>query len=65
MVVKGNIQGVSRFKNEPKISHLFFTDDSFLFCRAKVEEVKSIQTILKVYEKASGQQINAEKTTKN
>ncbi|XP_050258807.1 uncharacterized protein LOC126703778 [Quercus robur] len=39
------------------------TDDSLLFCHAKVEEVKSIQTILEVYEKALGQQINAEKTT--
>ena len=41
----------------------FFADDSLLFCHAKVEEVKAIQDILKVYEKALGQQINAEKTT--
>ena len=37
----------------------FVADDSLLFCHAKVEEVKAIQDILKVYEKALGQQINA------
>ena len=40
----------------------FFVDDSLLFCREKLE-VNTIQAILKVYEKALGQQINSEKTT--
>ena len=42
---------------------MFFTDDSLLFCRAKVEDIKTIQGILAVYEKVSGQQINIDKTT--
>jgi len=41
----------------------FFANDSLLFCRTKLEEVNTIQGILKVYEKASGQQINSDKTT--
>ena len=41
----------------------FSVDDSLLFCRAKIEEINTIQNILKVYEKASGQQINTNKTT--
>ena len=41
----------------------FFVNDSFLFCRAKIEEINTTQNILKVYEKASGQQINTNKTT--
>lgn len=41
----------------------FFADDSLLFCHAKVEEVRTIQAILNVYEKASSQEINATKTT--
>ena len=62
-VNEGRIHGYSLCRSGPKISYLFFTNDSLLFCHAKVEEVKAIQDILKVYEKASGQQINAEKTT--
>ena len=42
---------------------MFFTDDSLLFCRAKVEDIKTIQGILEVYEKVSSQQINIDKTT--
>ena len=62
-VNEGKINGFSLRRGGPKISHIFFANDSLLFCHAKVEEVKSIQTILEVYEKASSQQINAEKTT--
>ena len=50
----GKIQGFSLCKGGPKIFHLFFADDSLLFCCAKVEEVHTIQDILKVYEKVSG-----------
>uniref|UniRef100_A0A7N2LFH0 Reverse transcriptase n=1 Tax=Quercus lobata TaxID=97700 RepID=A0A7N2LFH0_QUELO len=38
-------------------------NNSLLFCRAKVVEINTIQSILKTYEKASGQQINSDKTT--
>lgn len=34
-----------------------------LFCRARLENVTTIQHILEVYEIASGQEINKEKTT--
>ena len=62
-VRKGKIQGYSLCRNGPKISHLFFTDDSLLFCRARLKDVTTIQNILEVYETASSQQINKEKTT--
>ena len=45
------IQGFSLCREAPRISYLFFADDSLLFCRAKVEEVQIIQTILTLYEK--------------
>ena len=57
---EGNIWGYFLCRGGPKISHLFFTDDNLLFCQAKLEEVNNIQSILKVYEKISGQQINTE-----
>ena len=36
--MEGHIQGVSICRNGPKVSHLFFADDSVLFCWAKEEE---------------------------
>ena len=60
---EGKIQGYSLCRTGPKISHLFFADDSLLFCRASLGDVTTIQNILEVYETASRQQINKEKTT--
>uniref|UniRef100_A0A2N9EX83 Reverse transcriptase domain-containing protein n=1 Tax=Fagus sylvatica TaxID=28930 RepID=A0A2N9EX83_FAGSY len=57
------IQGISISRGGPKLSHLFFADDSVLFCRASLQECHAIQDILRTYERASGQQINQDKTT--
>ena len=59
----GQIGAYSLCKNGLKISHIFFADDSLLFCRAKVEDINVIQDILECYATASGQQINKAKTT--
>ena len=48
------IRGFSLCKNGPKISHLFFADDTLLFCRATKRDLDVIQSILVLYEKASG-----------
>ena len=45
----------------PSISHLLFVDDSFLFCRAGVEEAWKLKAILKAYESAFRQAINVQK----
>ena len=58
-----HVKGFSLCRNGPKISHLFFADDSLLFCQARVDELEKIQNILCKYEKASGQKINNDKTT--
>ena len=57
------IRGFSLCKNGPKITHLFFADDSLLFCCARREDLQAIQHILTNYEHASSQKINREKTT--
>ena len=36
--VVGHIHGVSICKNGPRITHLFFADDSLIFCRASMQE---------------------------
>ena len=62
-VADDGIRGFSLCKRGPKISHLFFADDSLLFCRASLSDLQVIQNILSLYEKASGQKLNREKTT--
>ena len=59
----GQIEGFSLCRSGPKISHLFFANDSLLFCQARVGDVGSIQALLNLYEKASVQKINSAKTT--
>ena len=57
------IQEISISWGNPKLTHLFFADGSVLFCRASLHDCNSIIQILERYERASGQQINQEKTT--
>ena len=59
----GEIRGYSICRAGPKITHLFFTDDYLLFCRATSIECAKIQSILAWYGAASGQQVNSDKTT--
>ena len=40
----------------------FFVDDSLIFCKATIGECDALQRILKVYEEATGQQLNRAKT---
>ena len=46
----------------PCLSHLFFADDRLIFCKATIGECDALQRILKVYEEATGQQLNRAKT---
>jgi exonuclease III/ribonuclease HI len=59
----GTVTGLPIAKGGTKINHLFFADDSLLFCRANFMEWGNIQGILDTYEKASGQKLNREKTS--
>lgn len=61
-VVKGDIPGIKIFRRGPAVSHLLFADDCFIFCRAKVNEVQHLISILREYEEASGQQVNLAKS---
>ena len=59
----GVMEGVSISCGVPIISHLFFADDGLIFCKASMNDCNSLQRILKVYEDASGQQLNRAKTS--
>ena len=57
------IRGFFLCKNGPKITHLFFADDTLLLCRATMSDLDAIQSILSLYEQALGQKLNREKTS--
>ena len=47
------ILGVSICKKGPRLTHLFFADDSLIFCKASLVECQKIQDLLDCYERAS------------
>ena len=57
-----SLLGVSCVRGAPRISHLFFADDSIVFGRAEVDCCQLIKDILAKYERASGQVINLQKS---
>jgi hypothetical protein len=59
----GAITGIPTSRRGPRLSHLFFADDSILFCKANSVEWRRIMRILGVYEKGSGQKLNLQKTS--
>lgn len=54
-VCNGELEGVAVRRGGPKISNLFFADDSLIFCKASLKECDSLHRVLEVYEKASSQ----------
>lgn len=56
------LRGAFVARGAPSISHLLFADDCFLFFRANEPESLRMKWVLDVYSKASGQQINFDKS---
>ena len=54
---------ISICRGSPSITHLLFTDDSVIYCKASGQESKELQTILQKYEEVVGQRINTEKSS--
>jgi len=57
------LHGVRISRGAPMITHLLFADDRLLFCNASIEECQIIKEILYIYEKASRQKVNCDKTS--
>ena len=47
----------------PRVTHLFFANDSILFCKVTPDECQVLKLILRRYEEASGQKINTDKSS--
>ena len=61
-MARGDIHGVKICRRAPVVSHLLFADDYFIFCRANAQEANQLLNILRVYQDASGQEINLAKS---
>ena len=57
-----HLHGLVISRGGPCISHLFFADDGVLFCKATSKECQALIDILSLYEQASGQKLNTNKT---
>ena len=49
-------------RSGPRVSHLFFANDSMVFLKANTSESEMVKYLLKLYEESSGQKINFEKS---
>ncbi|XP_038698582.1 uncharacterized protein LOC119996123 [Tripterygium wilfordii] len=58
----GLLRGIKVARASPSVSHLFFADDSLIFCRATVDDCNNVKTSLRLYEKVLGQLINYTKS---
>jgi hypothetical protein len=56
------IHGVKIAPRAPEITHLFFADDSLMFCRANEVETKQVKDIISSYQQVSGQMVNFTKS---
>ncbi|CAL1397819.1 unnamed protein product [Linum trigynum] len=59
---EGRLQGVKVAPRAPRISHLFFADDSYLFLRGTLQECENLIVVLNEYEELSGQRVNLDKS---
>ncbi|XP_027177900.1 uncharacterized protein LOC113777055 [Coffea eugenioides] len=62
-VRQGKLTDLQLSSGGPRLSHIFFADDSLIFCKAKEEEAVQLMKVLRQYGEASGQLINTEKSS--
>src|SRR5207247_92357 len=55
-------RGVRVYHRSPWISHLLFADDSLIFINANGTSAARLNVILQIYNEASGQKVNKEKS---
>lgn len=56
------INGLNFGDSKGLVSHLFFADDSIIFCEANENECLTVKNIIRMYSKISGQVVNFDKS---
>ena len=61
---EGHIRGISICRSGPRLTHLFFANDSLVFCRATIQERQYVQDLLRdkttlFFSKATPQDVQA------
>uniref|UniRef100_A0A803NSB0 Reverse transcriptase domain-containing protein n=1 Tax=Cannabis sativa TaxID=3483 RepID=A0A803NSB0_CANSA len=59
----GLIHGCKVVNGAPKVSHMLFADDSYLYCKTTLQEANRIRELLHQFECASGQKVNLGKSS--
>ncbi|GER50779.1 retrotransposon protein [Striga asiatica] len=59
----GSYKGLKISRQGPILSHLFFADDSLLFCQATADSANLILEMLEKYKSFTGQQVNMVKSS--
>ncbi|XP_060972000.1 uncharacterized protein LOC115703869 [Cannabis sativa] len=60
---RGWLHGCKVANGAPRVSHMLFADDSYLYCKATEMEARRIQEVLSKFELASGQKVNFSKSS--
>ncbi|KAL8121558.1 hypothetical protein AgCh_018338 [Apium graveolens] len=60
---RGLIKGIQVARGAPSLSHMFFADDSYIYCQANEPSANHIVDMLSKFETTSGQKINRDKSS--
>ncbi|XP_060965604.1 uncharacterized protein LOC133034522 [Cannabis sativa] len=60
---RGRLHGCKVARGAPMVSHMLFTDDSYIYCQASEEGALSMMELLDCFQIASGQQVNLQKSS--
>jgi hypothetical protein len=63
LTLKRKIEGIRVSSSAPRINRLFFADDSLILMKATRAAARVLKNILNIYELASGQMINKDKSS--